>query len=529
MIKKVLVVLTMVIWIFPACHPAGKNLNQNKIADLPISRENIRANLEFLASDALEGRETASRGEELASLYLRSEMERSGILPFFGESGYFQPIDLRIFRFADDSKLDLLDKQDALLRSFTCGQDFIGSRFYYPPLDTITGVVFAGYGISAPEFNYDDYARFSVEKKIVMICYGEPSSQDSSFFAGEKDSRYSYQGTKVKNARDHGAAGIIFLSRMEKTIGWDKMRAYIQKGAMQLKVEVDEDKKTPRTESIPSITISENTMRTFFAGAKISFDTLQNALLDHKPLPTFLFDNKIHAVWKFENDQIVQGRNVVGLIPGTDPALKNEYIGIGAHYDHVGMTSDSVYNGADDNASGTVAVLEAARAVAWDHHNKRSILVILHTAEEKGLLGSRYFTRDQGTMDKMESYINLDMVGGGPADSLYIVGAARINPELQNITEKVNNSTVGFKFNYRLNDPNDPERIYYRSDHFNYARKGIPIVFFTDYFMKDYHTPGDDVEKLNLDKITRVAELTYKLALELSNLKEKLKTDKAEP
>jgi hypothetical protein len=523
MYAKAVWILIVIIWIFSGCHPSVDHFTGKDLVWSNISQESIQANLEFLASDALEGRETASRGEELASLYLRSEMEKYGILPYFKASGYFQPIDLRIVRFAEDSKLDLLDKHNAILHSFICGQDFIGSTSYYPPLDTTTGVLFAGYGITAPEFNYDDYARFSAEKKIVVVYYGEPSSEDSSYFAGEKDTRYSYQGTKARNAREHGAVGIIFLSRMEKTIGWDKMRNYVQRGSMHLKEITEDDRRSPATVIFPSITVSENTMRLFFTCAHITFDSLQGVLLRHKPLPTFYFDGQVHVAWKFEDEQIVQGRNVVGFIAGTDPNLKNEYVGIGAHYDHLGIIQDTVYNGADDNASGTVAVLEAAEALARGQHNKRSILVILHTAEEKGLLGSKYLSRDQDIIDKMIAYINLDMVGGGSPDSLYCVGGDRISPELQEITEQVNDQTVRFKFNYRLNNPNDPERIYYRSDHYSYARKGIPIIFFTDYFMKDYHTPGDDVEKLNMNKIARVAELTYQLALKLANHKGRLK------
>jgi len=231
----------------------------------------------------------------------------------------------------------------------------------------------------------------------------------------------------------------------------------------------------------------------------------------------------MRVLWKFDMDSTVRAYNVVGIIPGTDPELRNEYVGMGAHYDHVGVIRDTVYNGADDNASGTSAILEAARALAWSRDNERPVLVVFHTAEEKGLLGSKYMAQQEDILKNLVAFINLDMVGGGATDSIYSVGADHISKELQDLTEKINARTVRFHFNYHFNGENDPERIYYRSDHYNYAKKGIPVVFFFDHYMVDYHTPGDDVEKLNLEKITRVAELTYQLASELANRKGRLK------
>jgi Zn-dependent M28 family amino/carboxypeptidase len=317
----------------------------------------------------------------------------------------------------------------------------------------------------------------------------------------------------------------MILSQLEKTYGWDRVQAYIQKGSLQLKNSSGEDEQRPDMDRVPSVTISEKLLPSLFAAEKYSADSLLILLANRHSLPAFLLQKRLRLHWEFRSDSIMQAQNVVGMIPGNDVDLQHEYVGIGAHYDHIGMSGDTVFNGADDNASGTVAIMEAARALARNRHNKRSILIILHTAEEKGLLGSKYMSQQPELTDRMMAYINLDMVGCGPVDSLYSVGADHISSELQEIVEKTNAGSVRFKFNYELNNPNHPERIYYRSDHYSYARKGIPVVFFTDFYMKEYHTPGDDLEKLNIDKITRVAELTYRLALELANHPGKLKSN----
>jgi hypothetical protein len=501
----------------PGSHPTGGT------GQAHISRQNIKVNLEVLAADDLEGREATRRGEKLAALFLDSELKKYGVQPFPAAGSYFQSVELRFIRFSTESGLNLVDWEGQLIDTFLYGEDFIGAIRPYPAIDTTVGLVFAGYGISAAEFQYDDYATVDADGKVVVIFPGEPASTDSTYFDGKQDSRYASPRSKMNNAREHGAAGIIYLSPFEKTFGWDKMKEYVGKGTYRLKDETADEGDLSNTIGIPSVTIREKALGSFFAAEKYSSDSLLVLLADHKPLPVFIFKKRIQLSWRFETEHILPTYNVIGIIPGTDSALEGEYVGIGAHYDHVGVMRDTVYNGADDNASGTVAILEAARALARIHKNKRSILIIFHTAEEKGLLGSRFLAQDPELTERMMAYINLDMVGGGALDSIYSIGGDRTAGELQQIAERVNARTVKFNFNYRFNGNNDPERLSYRSDHYSYARKGVPAIFFFDNFMKYYHTSADDPQTLNVDKITRVAELTYHLALELANHRGRLK------
>jgi len=218
--------------------------------------------------------------------------------------------------------------------------------------------------------------------------------------------------------------------------------------------------------------------------------------------------------------------NVVGVIPGNDPKLRNEYVAIGAHYDHEGIVDGQVFNGADDDASGTVTVLEVAKAFAREKTNKRSILVVFHTAEEKGLFGSEFLTDNIDIMNEIVVQVNIDMVGREHIDTLYSVGSDKLSSELKQIVESVNNETTEFVFNYQFDDPNDPEKIFYRSDHYNYAKHGIPIVFFTDNMNEDYHKPTDDYEKIDFNKIKKTAQLVYGVAERLANLDHRLIVDK---
>lgn len=227
--------------------------------------------------------------------------------------------------------------------------------------------------------------------------------------------------------------------------------------------------------------------------------------------------------------------NVVAIIEGTDPTLKSEYVAIGAHIDHVGMgqgEGDQIYNGADDDGSGVVAVLEIAHAFLTGPRPKRSILLVWHCGEEKGLWGSEYYT-DHPTvpLDKIVVQMNIDMIGRSkpegdtdPAnavltgkDEIYVVGSRKISTEFGDLLSTVNKSMYKLQYNYKYDDPNDPENIYGRSDHFMYARKGIPIAFWFDGVHKDYHQVGDEVSKIDFSKMERISRTIYGSAYNVAN------------
>jgi Zn-dependent M28 family amino/carboxypeptidase len=241
-------------------------------------------------------------------------------------------------------------------------------------------------------------------------------------------------------------------------------------------------------------------------------------------------------------------QNVVAVLEGSDPKLKNEYVAIGAHYDHVGMgtpiNGDGIWNGADDDGSGTVSVLSIAEAFAAGPRPKRSLLFVWHCGEEKGLWGSRYVTDYPVIpLNEIVAQLNIDMIGRskhegdtlpvnkdltGPHE-IYVIGSKMMSTDLGAVSEQVNNSFLKLTFNYKYDDPKDPQRFFFRSDHYNYARKGIPIIFYFDGTHEDYHKPTDHPDKIDYQKMERVARTVLATAWELANRPERPKVDKQLP
>jgi hypothetical protein len=212
--------------------------------------------------------------------------------------------------------------------------------------------------------------------------------------------------------------------------------------------------------------------------------------------------------------------NVVAILRGSDPEMASQFVALGAHYDHVGVgvpvAGDSIYNGADDDGSGTVALLEIAEALAGGPPPGRSILFVFHGGEEAGLLGSFHYTsRPTVPLESIVAQVNLDMLGRNSPDSLFVIGAGRISSELDRIVAEEAEET-GLALDYTLDAPDHPEQLYTRSDHFNYARYGIPVAFFFSGLHEDYHLPSDEVDRIDFTKLERVAELVYRVAWELA-------------
>jgi Zn-dependent M28 family amino/carboxypeptidase len=247
-------------------------------------------------------------------------------------------------------------------------------------------------------------------------------------------------------------------------------------------------------------------------------------------------DKKLSLIVKVKSERATT-QNVVAVFEGNDPVLKNEYVALGAHYDHIGtgapVNGDSIYNGADDDGSGTTALLAMAEALRKaSTRPKRSVLFVWHAGEEKGLWGSRYFTNYPTVpLDKIVTQINIDMIGrskkegdtnprnnalSGP-NEIYVIGSKMMSTELGDLVASVNEQYLNITYDFRYDDPGDPNRFFFRSDHYNYARKGIPIVFFFDGEHEDYHRPGDSVDKIDFQKMENVARTIYLTLWEVAN------------
>ena len=259
-------------------------------------------------------------------------------------------------------------------------------------------------------------------------------------------------------------------------------------------------------------------------GADLAADFLAHELRELELVPLGPDSSYLQ---RFQLPGLGEGRpdstqNVVALVRGSDPEHAGQYVALGAHYDHLGIgppdvTGDSIYNGADDDGSGTIGLLEVAEAFARGPRPRRSVLFVFHGAEELGLLGSFFFTLQPPVpRDSIVAQLNVDMIGRNAPDSLFIIGSGRISSDLDAVIRE-QAEAAGIMLDYTYDAPDHPERLYYRSDHYNYAQYGIPVAFFFAGLHPDYHRPSDEIDKIDFGKIERVSELLYRVAWQLAN------------
>lgn len=489
-----------------------------------ITQRNIKANLGVLASDLFEGREATTRGEKLAQLYIISQLKKNGVKPFFKDGSYLQQFDVNVSK--TDANSNFTFNKNGKQTTFNFINDFFFSRdTRVEKIDSLYKLVFVGYGITAPEFDYDNYKDINVKGKFVVILSGEPQSDKNDFFKGKEKSKYSGATIKFKNAKKHGAAGALILADKRILSFWPRLAGFLKRPSFRLAAKEKTEKQNfisayLNIESFKKLLITQN----------IDFDQLKEDIKNENDIEPIKFKGELKFNYSRSNE-VRESANIIGLIEGIDPELKDQYVAIGAHYDHLGIIGGKVYNGADDDGSGIVTIMEVAKTLAKTKANKRSILVVFHAGEEKGLLGSKYLTNNLQLIKgkKIVAQINIDMVGRMATDSIYSIGSDKLSSEMKKIVEDVNSKTVKFYLDYKYDDPNDPNRFYYRSDHYNYAKHGIPIVFFFDDMRKDYHRDTDEIDKINFKKLKRMSWLVYGIALRIANLDHRLLVDKPLP
>ncbi len=480
-----------------------------------ISAENIRENLSFLASDSLKGRNTPSPELDIAGEFIAEKFKQYGLKPVGGS--YFQKVEFIKVDLGEENHF-ILSKNGEEVK-FEIGSDYVPYNFGDGEIEA--GVVFAGYGITAKEYGYDDYDGIDVRGKIVILLRDEPQERDSSsIFNGTNPTRYSFPRYKVQNALEHGAIGVIILpDPLNHTIlkprgySWPKLFRNLPRTSLPIQLAY------LQRGLLPAVEAGEKFIKEIFGDVQVLID-IQKSIDENLKPKSFEIENvKVKMKISFVKEN-VYANNVVGFIEGSDSKLKDELVIVGAHYDHVGYFSpsaigssekDSIYNGADDNGSGTVGIMEVAKAFGMSKKKpKRSILFIAFCGEEKGLLGSRYYVDNPlFPLEKTVAMINLDMIGRNSIDSLILIGWS-YSEDMKRIAEE-ENLAVGFKFSY------DGEKDFPRSDQANFARKGIPVIFFHSGEHADYHKVSDEVDKINFSKIEKVAKLCYRVVYRIAN------------
>jgi len=472
----------------------------DKVRNNEITKEEIYEHIKYLASDKLEGRYPGSTGGTLAMDYLSKEFQTYGLTPF-GDSSYIQPFDMTTdLKLGDENSLVISMKDKST--QYKTEKDWI--PLSYSASGKMSGyLVFAGYGITAPDLNYDDYKGMLVEGKIVVIMTNSPTSNSKD----NKFSSYESIYKKIIRARDNKAAGVIVISDPTSD---DNMPKLVYSLAS-------------KSSGIPVIKVKREYFEKIFKDLKFDLKKVQeNINKNLKPESFALTNYTANATVSLEQVKARTG-NILGYIEGSDPVLKNEVIVIGGHYDHLGWGGENslyegkekkIHYGADDNASGTTGVLEIAQKFASNKTaSKRSILFMCFTGEEEGLIGSAYFTNSKlfGKLN-IVSMINMDMIGRMENDKLVINGTGTSSDWVKTLDGI--NKNYNFIMSY-IPDGFGP------SDQSSFYAKNIPVLFFFTGLHTDYHKPADTYDKINTAGEEKVAKYVYDLVYEIANADKK--------
>jgi hypothetical protein len=485
-----------------------------------ITPVELRMHLEFLSSPELGGRYTLSPNFAIAARYIASRLEADGFKGAAEHGNFLQTFQVNSAK--PDTATSLLEiTSGGKPNSYHFGDFYIGNGAGQGSAEG--QVVFVGSGVSSATQKHDDYAGLDVKGKIVLIIPGFPAGIDSSRLHENE----SGQGA----AQAHGAVGVIQLPP-QRFLEFMKDKGFAERAASRESVQLAQASEG----KLPAITLgpelSEEVLSSLGLNLKDAYEMAHKDKLQPKQL-----DMTVKMTVSMQVTKITT-QNVAGILEGSDAKLKNEYVVFSAHYDHLKTTqSGEIYPGADDDGSGTTAILSIAHAMSLDRP-KRSVLVMFHAGEELGLLGSEYNTDFAPVvpLDKIVADLNIDMIGRSKpmgdtqqadehltdANSVYLVGSNRISQELHQISEETNSQFQKMRLDYYYNDPENPERIYYRSDHWNYAKHGIPVIFYFDGVHVDYHKPTDTIDKIDFTKMTKITRLVFETGWRIANLDHRL-------
>jgi hypothetical protein len=485
----------------------------------------------IIASDEFEGRETGKPGQLKAAEFL-VDYYRTLDIPGGNQGSYLQEFPLKQERITE-SFLELEGAQYKFIEDFYF---FTGNKEADVPLDQ---VVFAGYGIDHPK--YSDYiSKMSVQGKVVVCLSGEPKSRDGRYVltgSNEAGEWSNDPGMKIQVAEARGARALIIIQQdYDRFI--PRVRFWLESPRLSLDYPAGMEE------------VNESSFPFFFVSPKVGDAITQKVFRKSLNVLTEKWNKKRKAGVKAGtlNGKVavrktadrMLSHNVIAFIEGTDEKLRNEVVVISAHYDHVGVINGEIHNGADDDGSGTVTAMEIAEALLEARQAgvgpRRSVMILHVSGEEKGLLGSEWYTEfPTHPLENTVCNLNIDMIGrvdeqhAENENYVYLIGSDKLSTQLHRISEEANATYTQLELDYTFNDPNDPNRFYYRSDHYNFARRNIPVIFYFSGVHEDYHRPGDDAEKIRYEKMARIGRLIFHTAWEVANRDERIPVDVTTP
>lgn len=488
---------------------AQKRSNRDVYAKT-ITAADLKRHLTVIAGPEMEGRDTPSPGLEKAADYIAAQFSKAGVKA--GNKGGYR----QTFELSKDSVAET-----GLEINGTSFNPYVDFAPYFTQVDdmemSFDGYAFVGYGIADETRN--DYKDVDVKGKLVVFFDGRPKN-----YVSAQQGRLSpaFISNKIKTATDKGAKAIIVVmeklpSRMVRCESYTPVMG----------------KQRQAQNALPIFVITPKVVSQV-AGAEYG-DVVR--ALDNGETPLGLHEGKVSMKFK-ANQGKAFASNIIGVVEGSDK--KDEYVIITAHYDHVGKDEKgNIFYGADDDGSGTVSVIGMAAAFAKakkaGNGPRRTVVFMTVSGEEKGLWGSEYYAANPiFPLEKTTVNLNIDMIGRIGTDYqndknaenyVYVVGDDKLSTDLTPITESVNSKYLKMKLDRKFNDPADPERIYYRSDHYNFARNGVPAIFYFNGLHPDYHQITDTIDKINFELMAKRAQLVFHTAWEMANRNHMLKRD----
>ncbi|MEP7343016.1 MAG: M28 family peptidase [Acidobacteriota bacterium] len=526
--------------------PAGRTTAAAVGAAEHITAEQLKDYLDFIASDELEGRDTPSRGLDIAAKFIALHLSRWGLKPAGDQTtgnqkSYFQRIPLRRDRIDPaQTSLELNGQR------FSFGDDLLALPTGFS--GTTGGpLVYVGDGWMIKAKNINAYQGIDVKGKILIANNaGLPPGIGEADLTGVAGESWDYPSSY---ARRHGAAGIILIPSPNARANWERQRQAGLEQSHLAALSLEEPGGPELALSWPRvaiITASAALTDALLGGEGRDPAEFFGRNAQGKLPPSFTLDpNKKLSITIGLKSEAAATQNVVAMVEGSDPALKHEYVTIGAHYDGaVGspVQPDAIYNAADDNASGTVALLAMAEALMRGPRPKRSILFIWDAGEERGLLGSYHFTaKPLVPLDKIVAHFNIDMIGrtrtgeatpaneglAGP-DEVFVVGPRSLSTELSEMVDGVNRSYLKLKLNYRFDNVNN-QFFFPRSDHVPYLQQGIPILSWFTGLHEDYHRPSDSSDKIDYQKMEKITRTLFVTAWSLADAAKRPRIDQPLP
>ncbi len=495
-----------------------------------VNKDRAYSHLSILASDEYEGRNTAQKGGWMAAEYIKKQFQSFGLKgPVKGSSDpYLQPVGL----FTNDitsASLKVNGKTKTFLKDFSVTNNAV-------PMTGLeinaSEIIFAGYGLTKD--GYDDFAGINAEGKVIMIfASGDPTAKANTATDNNPRAAMMARQRAVASLQKVKPAAVIYVDmNFDNVPEWSKKAALNGRLTLKKAAPANAPQTPQRGPVFASMTISPATANEILKKSKQTVEGLSKQIMDNVKPNSFAVKTTFNASVK-KTEVAQRADNVLGYLEGSDPKLKEELVVITAHYDHDGLVADPnakdrVYNGADDDGSGTTGVLLLAEAFAnaakAGKGPKRSILFMTVTGEEKGLLGSEWYgDHPVFPLANTITNLNIDMIGRGDDsrpgnnDFVYIIGSNMLSDDLDRIGKKANEDYVGITLDEKYNNRTDPNRFYYRSDHYNFAKHGIPVIFYFNGVHKDYHQVSDEVDKIDFPMLAKRSQLVYFTAWELAN------------